>query len=96
MNAGDLVIDSDQHRAFRAGVELELSEREFALLLLFVQRQGETLTRTLISEQIWNIHFDPGGDTIDIHINKLRMKVDDPWDKKLIKTVRGIGYMLAL
>jgi two-component system copper resistance phosphate regulon response regulator CusR len=93
---GDLVIDTLKHTAHRGGQRLELTPKEFALLLLLARRKGEILSRTLISEQVWNIHFDSGSNSVDVHIRRLRAKVDDPWPKKLIRTIRGVGYMLEV
>jgi len=90
----DLTLDPVRHVATRAGVKLDLTPKEFALLSLLVRRKGEILTRSTISEQIWNLHFDPGSNSVDVHIRRLRTKVDDPWEKKLIKTIRGIGYTI--
>jgi len=91
---GGLVIDTLKHTAHRNGTRLELTPKEFALLLLLARRKGEILSRTLISEQVWNIHFDSGSNSVDVHIRRLRAKVDDPWDMKLIRTIRGMGYTL--
>jgi two-component system copper resistance phosphate regulon response regulator CusR len=94
MKVADLEVDPLRHVAVRAGVKLDLTPKEFALLSLLVRRKGEILTRATISEQIWNLHFDPGSNSVDVHIRRLRTKVDDPWEKKLIKTIRGIGYSI--
>jgi two-component system copper resistance phosphate regulon response regulator CusR len=90
----DLTIDPIRHQASRGGTQLDLTPKEFALLLLLARRKGEILTRSTISEQVWNIHFDPGSNSVDVHIRRLRAKVDDPCEVKLIKTIRGVGYML--
>lgn len=94
IKVADLELDPIRHVATRAGVKLDLTPKEFALLSLLVRRKGEILTRATISEQIWNLHFDPGSNSVDVHIRRLRTKVDDPWEKKLIKTIRGIGYSI--
>jgi two-component system copper resistance phosphate regulon response regulator CusR len=90
----DLMIDPIRHQASRGGVQLDLTPKEFALLLLLARRKGEILTRATISEQVWNIHFDPGSNSVDVHIRRLRAKVDDPWELKLIRTIRGVGYTI--
>lgn len=91
---GDLSIDPLKHIAVRAGRRLDLTPKEFALLQLLARRRGEILSRTTISEQVWNIHFDPGSNSVDVHIRRLRAKVDDQHEIKLIKTIRGVGYTI--
>lgn len=90
----DLVLDLPRHRASRAGHRLELTPKEFALLSLLARRQGEVLSRTLISEQVWEMHFDSDTNVVDVAVRRLRAKVDDPFPRKLIRTVRGVGYVL--
>jgi two-component system copper resistance phosphate regulon response regulator CusR len=90
----DLAIDPIRRIASRGGRRLDLTPREFSLLLLLARRRGEILSRTTISEQVWNIHFDAGSNSIDVHIRRLRLKVDEGSRQKLIQTVRGVGYVL--
>ena len=90
----DLELDAVRHRASRAGVRLDLTPKEFALLSLLVRRAGEVLTRTLIAEQVWDVNFESDTNVVDVHVRRLRAKADDPFDKKLIHTVRGVGYVL--
>lgn len=90
----DLKIDVMKHKAIRGSQRLDLSPKEFALLVLLVQRSGEVLSRTLIAECVWDINFDSDTNVVDVAIRRLRQKVDDPFDKKLIHTVRGMGYLL--
>jgi two-component system copper resistance phosphate regulon response regulator CusR len=90
----DLEIDFIRHRATRSARRLELTPKEFALLSLFARRQGEVLSRTLIAEQVWDMNFDSDSNVVDVHVRRLRAKVDDPFDTKLIHTVRGVGYVL--
>lgn len=90
----DLEIDLIRHQATRDGRRLDLTNKEFLLLSLFASRAGEVLSRALIAEQVWDMNFDPGTNVIDVHIRRLRAKVDDPFDRKLIRTVRGMGYVL--
>ncbi len=92
--AGDLSIDLRKHRATRAGRVLDLTSREFLLLALLARRQGEVLSRRVIMEQVWDMNFDSDSNVIDVHIRRLRSKVDDPFERKLIHTVRGAGYVL--
>jgi len=90
----DLEFDFVRHRATRSGSILNLTPKEFSLLSLMLRRQGEVLSRTLIAEQVWDMNFDSDTNVIDVHIRRLRTKVDDPFDVKLIHTVRGVGYVL--
>lgn len=94
LQIADLEIEFVRQKASRGGNRLDLTSKEFALLSLLVRRAGEVLSRTLIAEQIWDIHFDSDTNVIDVAIRRLRSKVDDPFKKKLIHTVRGMGYVL--
>jgi two-component system copper resistance phosphate regulon response regulator CusR len=94
VRVADLEIDPTRHRASRSGRPLDLTPKEFALLSLLARRTGEVLTRTLITEQVWDVNFDPDANVVDVHVRRLRAKVDDPFDTKLIHTVRGVGYVL--
>ena len=90
----DLELDVIRHRANRDGRRLDLTPKEFALLSLLARRAGEVLTRTLIAEQVWDVNFESDTNVVDVHVRRLRAKADDPFDKKLIHTVRGVGYVL--
>jgi len=90
----DLEIDPVRHRATRAGQRIDLSAKEFALLTLLTQKTGEVLSRTQISSLVWDIHFDSDTNVVEVAIRRLRAKIDDPFEEKLIHTVRGVGYVL--
>jgi len=94
LRLADLEIDLAAHRVSRASKRLDLTPKEFALLSLLARRAGEVLSRTLIAEQIWDMNFDSDSNVVDVHVRRLRMKVDDPYESKLIHTVRGVGYVL--
>jgi two-component system copper resistance phosphate regulon response regulator CusR len=94
IRVADLDVDVVRHRASRAGQRLDLTPKEFALLSLLARRTGEVLSRTLIAEQVWDVNFDSDTNVVDVHVRRLRAKADDPFDKKLIHTVRGVGYVL--
>jgi len=96
LRVGDLEIDFMAHRVTRAGQRIDLTPKEFALLSLLARRTGEVLSRTRIGERIWDIGFETDTNVVDVHMRRLRMKVDDPFEAKLIHTVRGIGYVLEL
>lgn len=94
LRIADLVIEFERQKAIRNRNRLDLTSKEFALLSLLMRRNGEVLSRTLIAEQIWDINFDSDTNIIDVAIRRLRRKVDDPFEKKLIHTIRGVGYVL--
>lgn len=90
----DLVIDPARHRATRGGRVLPLTPKEFQLLSLLARNKGQAMSRSLIAERVWDMFHDPGTNVVDVHINRLRAKVDATFGKKLIHTVRGVGYRL--
>ncbi len=90
----DLVLDVSRRRAARAGTRLNLTNKEFVLLELLVRRRGEVLPRSLIASLVWDMNFDSDTNVIDVAIRRLRAKVDDPFSTRLIRTVRGMGYVL--
>ncbi|GGO70643.1 DNA-binding response regulator [Bowmanella pacifica] len=90
----DLKLDLPRRRASRQQKRLHLTQKEFALLELLVRHRGEVLTRSLIASQVWDMNFDSDTNVIDVAIRRLRAKVDDPFELKLIHTVRGMGYKL--
>ena len=94
ITVGDLVIDLAQRTAERAGLSIDLTAKEFALLEYLARHQGEVVTRTMISEHVWDINFDTLSNVIDVYIRYLRRKIDDPFETKLIRTRRGVGYIL--
>ncbi|HBV39166.1 MAG TPA: DNA-binding response regulator [Erwinia sp.] len=95
LTVGDLVMDSVRQTASRQGEAVALTRREFALLWLLASRRGEIVPRTLIASEVWGINFDSETNTVDVAIRRLRRKIDDPYEPKLIHTVRGMGYRLA-
>jgi two-component system copper resistance phosphate regulon response regulator CusR len=94
LQVSDLDIDLVGHKASRAGVRLHLTAKEFLLLSLLARRSGEALSRTVIAEQVWDMNFDSDTNVVDVHVRRLRSKVDDPFPRKLIHTLRGVGYVL--
>ncbi|MEQ1660423.1 MAG: heavy metal response regulator transcription factor [Hylemonella sp.] len=90
----DLVVDLPRRRATRSGQRISLTNKEFALLELLLRRKGEVLPRSLIASQVWDMNFDSDTNVIDVAIRRLRGKIDDNYETKLIHTVRGMGYML--
>jgi DNA-binding response OmpR family regulator len=94
LTAADLELDTVTHKARRGGREIELTAKEYALLEFFLRNKDRTLSRTIISEHIWEYHFDTGTNLIDVFVNHLRNKVDSGYPLKLLHTVRGVGYIL--
>ncbi|MDH5324969.1 MAG: heavy metal response regulator transcription factor [Gammaproteobacteria bacterium] len=90
----DLELDLMRRRACRATQKISLTAKEFTLLELLMRRRGEVLPRSLIASQVWDMNFDSDTNVIDVAIRRLRAKIDDGFDKKLIHTIRGMGYML--
>ncbi|MCD6672678.1 MAG: heavy metal response regulator transcription factor [Burkholderiaceae bacterium] len=94
LELADLEVDLLRRRAARGGTRLDLTAREFALLVLLLRRQGEVLSRTEIAEQVWDVNFDYGTNVIDVAVRRLRGKLDAPFERPLLHTVRGMGYVL--
>ena len=94
LQVADLEIDIPSRRVMRGGKAIDLTAKEFLLLALLARRAGESLSRTVIAEHVWGMNFDPGTNVVDVHVRRLRAKVDEPFARKLIHTVRGVGYVL--
>ncbi len=94
LGLSDLEMDLMRHKATRAGQRLDLTAKEFTLLALLLRRQGEVLSRTEIAEQVWDINFDSATNVIDVAVRRLRGKLDAPFERTLLHTVRGMGYVL--
>ncbi|MBF6649785.1 heavy metal response regulator transcription factor [Methylobacter sp. BlB1] len=96
LRAADLELDLMRRRVTRSGKKINLTSKEFALLELLLRRQGEVLPRSLIASQVWDMNFDSDTNVIEVAIRRLRAKVDDGLEPKLIHTVRGMGYVLEV
>jgi two-component system copper resistance phosphate regulon response regulator CusR len=96
LKAADLELDLVRRRASRSGKRIDLTAKEFALLELLLRRQGEVLPRSLIASQVWDMNFDSDTNVIEVAVRRLRAKVDDGFDPKLIRTARGMGYVLEV
>ncbi len=94
LSVGDLELDQGTREVRRAGDLIELTPKEFAVLEYLMRHTGRVMSRTLITEYAWGYHFDPGTNIVDVVINHLRKKIDARFEKKLITTVRGVGYMI--
>jgi len=94
LRAADMELDLLRRRVTRGGRRIDLTAKEFALLELLLRRQGEVLPRSLIASQVWDMNFDSDTNVIEVAVRRLRAKIDDGFDTKLIRTVRGMGYVL--
>jgi two-component system copper resistance phosphate regulon response regulator CusR len=96
LRIADLELDLLRRRAIRAGQRINLTAKEFALLELLLRYQGEVLPRALIASQVWDMNFDSDTNVIEVAIKRLRVKIDEGYEPKLIRTVRGMGYVLEI
>jgi two-component system copper resistance phosphate regulon response regulator CusR len=94
LRAADMELDLLRRRVTRGGKRIDLTAKEFALLELLLRRQGEVLPRSLIASQVWDMNFDSDTNVIEVAVRRLRAKVDDGFEPKLIRTVRGMGYLI--
>lgn len=94
LSLADLEVDLLSRRAHRGGVRLDLTAKEFNLLVLLLRRRGQILSRTTLAEQVWDMHFDSDTNVVEVAVRRLRAKLDDPFRHKLLHTVRGMGYVL--
>jgi two-component system copper resistance phosphate regulon response regulator CusR len=94
LRVADLEIDLRRRRAVRAGKKIDLTAKEFALLELLIRHQGEILPRSLIASEVWDMNFDSDTNVIEVAVRRLRAKVDDEFETKLIRNVRGMGYVI--
>jgi DNA-binding response OmpR family regulator len=94
LKAADLVVDPAAHRVWRGGKEINLTNKEYALLEYLLRNRNRVLTRTAIIEHVWGLNYDPMTNIVDVHIRALRAKMDKDFSPPLITTVRGVGYML--
>ena len=96
LEIADLKLDILRRRVTRAGKRIDLTSKEFSLLELLLRRQGEVLPRSLIASQVWDMNFDSDTNVIEVAMRRLRMKVDDEFEPKLIHNIRGMGYVLEI
>ena len=94
MKVADLELDLLRRRVTRSGKRIDLTAKEFGLLELLMRRHGEVLPRSLIASQVWDMNFDSDTNVIEVAMRRLRAKIDDDFEPKLIRTVRGMGYVL--
>ncbi|WP_263263136.1 heavy metal response regulator transcription factor [Pseudomonas sp. RIT-PI-S] len=94
IRVGDLCIDMISRKAVRAGQRLDLTAKEFSLLTVLARRQGQILSKTAIAELVWDVNFDSDANVVEVAIKRLRAKLDNPFEEKLLHTIRGMGYVL--
>ena len=94
LRVGDLSLSTSTHQVKRGERKIELTAKEYALLEYFMRNPNRILTRTLITEHVWDYHFDPSTNVVDVYVNYLRKKIDQGFEKKLIHTIRGSGYVM--
>ena len=94
LRLADLELDLVRRKASRAGQRLDLTAKEFTLLTLLLRRHGQVLSRTALAEQVWDMNFESNTNVVEVAVRRLRSKLDDPFAKKLLHTVRGMGYVL--
>ena len=94
LKVGELEMDLIHRTVHRAGKEIDLQPREFQLLEFMMRHAGQSVTRTMLLEKVWHYHFDPQTNVIDVHVSRLRAKIDKNFDKPLLHTVRGAGYTI--
>lgn len=91
----DMMIDLEQHEVTRSGKKIDLTNKEFKLLYVLAEHPGQTVTRNMLLEKAWGYHFDPQTNILDVHLSKLRHKLDDGFKNPIIKTIRSVGYALG-
>ncbi|HEY1607839.1 MAG TPA: winged helix-turn-helix domain-containing protein, partial [Paraburkholderia sp.] len=96
ITVGDLQVDLISRRAMRDGVRLDLTAKEFQLLSVLARRRGEILSKTLITELVWDVNFESNANVVETAIKRLRAKLDGPYAAKLLHTIRGMGYVLEV
>ena len=94
LKLGPLELDLARRKASREGKRIDLTSKEFVLLTLLLRRQGEVLSRTVLAEQVWDMNFDGDTNAVEVAVRRLRAKMDDPFEHKMLRTVRGMGYVL--
>ena len=94
LKIADLTLSLVTHKVTRKGKEIELTSKEYALLEYFMRNPNKVLTRTMISEHVWDYHFDSLTNVVDVYVNYLRKKIDKDFEPKLIQTIRGVGYIM--
>ena len=95
LSVADLTMDLLAHTVTRKGQSIQLQPREFKLLEYMMRHAGQVVTRTMLLENVWEYHFDPQTNVIDVHVSRLRQKIDSGFEPPLLHTVRGVGYRLA-
>ncbi len=94
LQIADLTLEVEGHRVLRGREKIDLTPKEYALLEFFMRRSGQIITRTMITEKVWDYHFDTSTNIVEVHVSHLRNKIDKSFEPKLLHTVKGVGYVL--
>ncbi len=94
LRVADLILEAEGHRVFRGKEKIDLTPKEYALLEFFMRHPGQIITRTMITEKVWDYHFDTSTNIVEVHVSHLRNKIDKNFESKLLHTVKGVGYVL--
>ena len=94
LQVANLTLELDGHRVYRDKVKIELTPKEYSLLEFFMRHHGQIITRTMISEKVWDYHFDTSTNVVEVHVSHLRNKIDKDFEPRLLHTVKGVGYVL--
>ncbi|OGP93283.1 MAG: DNA-binding response regulator [Deltaproteobacteria bacterium RBG_16_48_10] len=94
LQVANLILEIDGHRVFRGKEKIDLTPKEYTLLEFFMRHPGEIITRTMITEKVWDYHFDTSTNIVEVHVSHLRNKIDKNFEPKLLRTVKGVGYVL--
>lgn len=95
LRVGDLILERLSHKVSRNGKTIQLVPREYRLLEYLMRHKDQVVTRTMLLENVWDYHFDPGTNVIDVHMSRLRSKIDKDFEQSLLQTIRGAGYMIS-
>jgi heavy metal response regulator len=94
LQMADLILDVEGHRVFRGREKIDLTPKEYAVLEFFMRHPGEIITRTMINEKVWDYHFDTSTNIVEVHLSHLRNKIDKNFERRLLHTVKGVGYVM--
>lgn len=94
LRVADLELDLLRRRVMRGNARIDLTAKEFSLLTILMRRQGEVVSRLVLAEHVWDMNFNSNTNVVEVAVRRLRSKIDDPFDEKLLHTIRGMGYLI--